>query len=71
MNTVAPGATATRGNSTQSDQLVEMTKGTPAGIPVRPIDIANAVRFLASDEAEFIHGTALDVDGGIPATRLC
>lgn len=70
VNTVAPGATATRGTSTSADQLTEMTKGTPAGSPVRPIDIAYAVRFLASDEAAFIHGATLDVDGGIAATRL-
>ncbi|MFD4898074.1 SDR family NAD(P)-dependent oxidoreductase [Streptomyces sp. NPDC058411] len=70
VNTVAPGATATRGTSSSADQLTEMTKGTPAGSPVRPIDIAYAVRFLASDEAAFIHGATLDVDGGIAATRL-
>ncbi|RII12323.1 3-oxoacyl-[acyl-carrier-protein] reductase FabG [Streptomyces sp. YIM 130001] len=70
VNTVAPGATATRGTSTSSEQLVEMTKGTPAGSPVRPVDIAYAVRFLASDEAAYIHGATLDVDGGIAATRL-
>lgn len=70
VNTVAPGATATRGTSNNTDQLTEMTKGTPAGSPVRPIDIAYAVRFLVSDEAAFIHGATLDVDGGIAATRL-
>ncbi|MFJ6612098.1 SDR family NAD(P)-dependent oxidoreductase [Streptomyces sp. NPDC091289] len=70
VNTVAPGATATRGTSTSADQLAEMTKGTPAGLPVRPVDIAYAVRFLASDEATFIHGATIDVDGGIAATRL-
>jgi 3-oxoacyl-[acyl-carrier protein] reductase len=39
-----------------------------AGIPLgrfsRPADIANACLFLASDEAGFITGTCLDVDGG-------
>ncbi|SCK37706.1 NAD(P)-dependent dehydrogenase, short-chain alcohol dehydrogenase family [Streptomyces sp. LamerLS-316] len=70
VNTVAPGATATLGTSTSADQLTEMTKGTPAGSPVRPVDIAYAVRFLASDEAAFVHGATLDVDGGIAATRL-
>ncbi|MEV0847221.1 SDR family oxidoreductase [Streptomyces sp. NPDC049954] len=70
VNTVAPGATATRGTSTSADQLAEMTKGTPAGSPVRPVDVAYAVRFLVSDEATFIHGATLDVDGGIAATRL-
>jgi NAD(P)-dependent dehydrogenase (short-subunit alcohol dehydrogenase family) len=31
---------------------------------VEPIDISNAVLFLASDEARFITGTALVVDAG-------
>jgi NAD(P)-dependent dehydrogenase (short-subunit alcohol dehydrogenase family) len=31
----------------------------------RPEDIANAVRFLCSDEASFITGHALAVDGGL------
>jgi 3-oxoacyl-[acyl-carrier protein] reductase len=30
----------------------------------RPRDIANAVAFLASEEADWIHGAVLDVDGG-------
>jgi 3-oxoacyl-[acyl-carrier protein] reductase len=30
----------------------------------RPHDIANAVAFLASEEADWIHGAVLDVDGG-------
>jgi NAD(P)-dependent dehydrogenase (short-subunit alcohol dehydrogenase family) len=70
VNTVAPGATATRGNSAYADVLAEMTKLTPAGAPVRPVDIAYAVRFLASEQAGFVHGATLDVDGGIAATRL-
>lgn len=47
-----------------------MTAGTPAGAPVRPVDVAFAVRWLASDEASFVHGATIDVDGGIAATRL-
>lgn len=47
-----------------------MTSSTVAGRPVRPVDIAYGVRFLASDEAAFVHGTSLDVDGGITETRL-
>jgi 3-oxoacyl-[acyl-carrier protein] reductase len=39
-------------------------------VPVRPVDIAYAVRFLVSDEAAFVHGARLDVDGGITSTRL-
>ena len=38
--------------------------GTPAGRAGHPDAIASAAVFLASDEAEFIHGAVLDVDGG-------
>ena len=36
----------------------------PFGRLSQPIDVANAVAFLASDQAEFITGTSIDVDGG-------
>jgi NAD(P)-dependent dehydrogenase (short-subunit alcohol dehydrogenase family) len=70
VNTVAPGATATRGTAKNADVLEAMTKSTPAGVPVRPIDIAYAVRYLVSDESALVHGATLDVDGGLSATRL-
>lgn len=70
VNTVAPGVTATPGNSESADILAAMTQSTVAGQPVRPVDIAFAVRYLASDEAAFVHGTTLDVDGGLLAARL-
>jgi 3-oxoacyl-[acyl-carrier protein] reductase len=70
VNTVAPGATLTPGNAEFSAVLDTMTSGTVAGRPVRPIDIAYAVKFLASDQATFIHGSMLDVDGGMVSTRL-
>lgn len=70
VTTVAPGVTSTPGNAEAAAVLAEMTAGTVAGRPVRPVDIAYAVRFLASDEAVFVHGSSLDVDGGILAARL-
>ncbi|WP_423464983.1 SDR family NAD(P)-dependent oxidoreductase [Promicromonospora sp. MS192] len=70
VSTVAPGATATPGNAGSSETLAMMTAGTPAGVPVRPVDIAFAVRWLASDEAAFVHGGTIDVDGGLSTTRL-
>ncbi|KAB8227523.1 hypothetical protein ETB97_010732 [Aspergillus alliaceus] len=36
----------------------------PLGRPSTPVDVANACSFLASDEAEFITGVDLEVDGG-------
>ncbi|MFJ3028007.1 SDR family NAD(P)-dependent oxidoreductase [Curtobacterium sp. NPDC087080] len=68
--TVAPGATATPGNADSADVLAAMTKGTPAGIPVQPVDIARAVRWVVSDQAAFVTGGTIDVDGGIASTRL-
>lgn len=70
VNTVAPGATSTPGNAAFSAAVKAMTSSTIAGRPVRPIDIAYAVRFLVSDQAAFIHGSILDVDGGMVGTRL-
>lgn len=39
----------------------------PMGRPARPEEIANAALFLISDEASFITGAALPVDGGTTA----
>jgi len=36
----------------------------PLGRMSRPLDIANAALFLCSDEAEFITGICMEVDGG-------
>lgn len=68
--TVAPGATATPGNADSADVLAAMTQGTPAGVPVQPVDIARAVRWVVSDQAGFVTGGTIDVDGGIASTRL-
>jgi 3-oxoacyl-[acyl-carrier protein] reductase len=70
VNTVAPGVTSTPGNADSADVIAVMTAGTVAGSPVRPVDIAYAVRYLVSDEAGFVHGIVLDVDGGIASTRV-
>ncbi len=66
VNTVSPGMIVTdqsRGllSETVTRRLCEMT---PAGRFGEPIEIAHAVRFLASDEAAFITGQELRVDGG-------
>ena len=42
-----------------------MKQHTPLGRLGEPRDIANAYAFLASDQASFISGTVLSVDGGI------
>ena len=50
------------------EQLVAQRVGqNPMGRPARPEEIANAALFLISDEASFITGAALPVDGGTTA----
>lgn len=70
VNGVAPGATSTPGNADAADILAQMTSTTPAGEPVSPQDIADAVSFLVSDRARMVQGTTVDVDGGITHTRM-
>jgi 3-oxoacyl-[acyl-carrier protein] reductase len=66
VNVVAPGFTATDIIKTMPEKVIEGMKArTPLGRMGQPRDIANAYLFLASDEASFITGEVLRVDGGI------
>ncbi|MFN2152371.1 MAG: beta-ketoacyl-ACP reductase [Anaerolineales bacterium] len=66
VNAVAPGFTATEMVKAMPDKILDGMKArTPLGRLGEPADIANAFLFLASDEASFITGTVLRVDGGI------
>lgn len=47
-----------------------MMNGTPAAGMGRPQDIAYAAVYLASEEATFVHGIVLDVDGGRTTTAV-
>lgn len=44
-----------------------MSERHPIGYLGEPVDVVNAVLFLASDEARFITGATLTVDGGYTA----
>jgi 3-oxoacyl-[acyl-carrier protein] reductase len=66
VNAVAPGFTATEMVMQMPDKVLEsMVARVPLGRMGQPRDIANTYLFLASDEASFITGTVLRVDGGI------
>jgi 3-oxoacyl-[acyl-carrier protein] reductase len=66
VNAVAPGFTATEILKSMPEKIIEGMKArTPLGRMGEPRDIANAYLFLASDEAAFITGETLRVDGGI------
>lgn len=66
VNAVAPGFIATPMVETIPEKVIDMIRGkTPLGRMGEPTEIAKAYRFLASDQASFITGTCLNVDGGI------
>jgi 3-oxoacyl-[acyl-carrier protein] reductase len=65
-NVVAPGYVKTRLTDAIEDEMKGlMLANTPLGRFGEPEDVAGAVRFLCSDEASFITGEVLLVDGGL------
>jgi len=51
----------------KEELINKMAKMGPMGRPGKPEEIANAALFLLSDEASFVNGIAMPVDGGITA----
>lgn len=65
-NVVAPGFVKTDMTDALPDNVREqILKTIPAGRYADPAEIAVAIRFLASDEAAYINGAVLPVDGGL------
>ena len=65
-NVVAPGYIQTALTEVLPDEAREaMLTNTPLGRLGEPADVAGAVRFLCSDEAAFVTGEVLLVDGGL------
>lgn len=68
VNAVAPGPIETDVNRVKFAQLETIEHSVARMVPMRrmgqPVEVANAVLFLASDEASYITGVTLDVAGG-------
>ena len=66
VNAVAPGLINTDMTAALSEKVKEvMLQEIPAGRMGTPDDVANAVAFLVSDQAAYITGQVLSVDGGM------
>ncbi|MBL8217519.1 MAG: SDR family oxidoreductase [Bryobacterales bacterium] len=72
VNAVCPGLIHTRLTAPyyeKTDALKEYFRHIPMGRGGSPEEVANAIAFLASDAASFVHGAALLVDGGQMASK--
>ena len=72
VNAVNPSLTITdmaAGIAENTEMLTKFKERLPLGKPAQPIDIARVINFLASDEAGFVNGVNLPVDGGLSASN--
>ncbi|MHC1730407.1 MAG: beta-ketoacyl-ACP reductase [Bacteroidales bacterium] len=66
VNAVAPGFIATEMVQKMPEKVLDdMKNKTPLGRLGQPADIANTLVWLASEEASYIHGAVISVDGGL------
>jgi NAD(P)-dependent dehydrogenase (short-subunit alcohol dehydrogenase family) len=64
VNAVAPGPTRTPGTEPMGEGLDQLAATLPLGRPATAEEIANAALFLGSEEASYVNGAVLAVDGG-------
>jgi NAD(P)-dependent dehydrogenase (short-subunit alcohol dehydrogenase family) len=67
VNTVHPGYMPPMLNATNADERADKIAATPLRRIGKPIEVAYGVLFLASDEASFVTGAELVIDGGFIA----
>jgi NAD(P)-dependent dehydrogenase (short-subunit alcohol dehydrogenase family) len=64
VNAVAPGPIRTPGTLGMGDALDQLGKTVPSGRVGTPMEVAAAVSFLTSEEASYVNGATVAVDGG-------
>ncbi|OLT14224.1 short-chain dehydrogenase [Pseudonocardia sp. CNS-139] len=64
VNAIAPGVVHVPPPDPAADPTAVFMRGTPAAGVGLPDAVAHAAVYLASDDAAFVHGTVIDVDGG-------
>ena len=65
VNAVSPGPTRTEGTAFMRDGMEQMASGIPARRIGTPEELAAVYLFLASDEAAYVYGAIVPVDGGM------
>lgn len=65
VNLVSPGVTETDGLIMPDDALEHLIQSTPLGRLGQTADIADVVAFLSSDDARWVNGQTIQVNGGI------
>ena len=66
INAIAPGFIDTEMTQALSDEVKKtILRSIPAGVLGKPVDVARAALYLASDESSFITGQVITVDGGM------
>jgi NAD(P)-dependent dehydrogenase (short-subunit alcohol dehydrogenase family) len=65
VNCVAPGATAVRGNYSPEELTAGFAPHIPLGRRGTPREVGYLVRYIASDEADYMTGDTIKLDGGL------
>ncbi|GAA0603728.1 3-oxoacyl-[acyl-carrier-protein] reductase [Sporichthya brevicatena] len=65
VNAISPNAATDMVTAIPAEKLAELTRAVPQGRFAEPAEMAAAVQFLASEQAGYITGVVLPVDGGL------